>query len=50
MIITTQLHSVSSPNPQCTPSTPNLSPLETISFSKCVSQYLFCKEVHCVLF
>ena len=25
-------------------------PLETISFSKSVSYYLFCKEVHCVLF
>ena len=24
--------------------------LETIRFSKSVSQYLFCKEVHCVLF
>ena len=31
------------------PPTPNLSPLETISFSKSMSQYLFCKEVHCVL-
>ena len=29
---------------------PHLSPLETISFSKSVSQYLFRKEVHCVLF
>ena len=28
----------------------NLSPSETISFSKSVSQYLFCKEVHCILF
>uniref|UniRef100_A0A8D1YMF7 GTP-binding nuclear protein Ran n=1 Tax=Sus scrofa TaxID=9823 RepID=A0A8D1YMF7_PIG len=30
--------------------TPNLSPLETISFSKSLSQYLFCKEVHCIPF
>ena len=29
---------------------PNLSHLETITFSKSASQYLFCKEVHCVLF
>ena len=27
---------------------PNLSHLETIRFSKSMSQYLFCKEVHCV--
>ena len=50
MIITTQLYSISIPNPQPIPPTPNLSPLETISFPKSVSQYPFCKEVHCVLF
>ena len=43
------IFSISIPNPQYIPPTPNLSPLETISFSKSVSQYLFCKEVHCVL-
>ena len=48
-IITTKFYSISIPNPQCIPPTPNLSHLETISFSKSVSQYLFCK-VHCVLF
>ena len=35
-----------SPSPQ----PPHLSHLETISFSKSVRQYLFCKEVHSVLF
>ena len=39
-----------SQNPQCIPASPNLSHLEIISFSKSVSQYLLCKEVHCVLF
>ena len=32
------------------PPHPELSPLENINFSKSVSQYLFCKKVHCVLF
>ena len=32
------------------PSPPNLSPLEIISFSKSVHQYLFCREVQCILF
>ena len=50
MIITTQFYSISIPNPQLIPPPPNLPHLETISFSKSVSQYLFCKEVHCVLF
>ena len=50
MTITTQFYSISLPQPQCIPLLPKLSPLETISFSKSVSQYLFCKEVHCVLF
>ena len=50
MIITTQSCSISIPNPQPIPSPPNLSPLETMSFSKSMSQYLFCKEVHSVLF
>ena len=49
MIITTQFYSISIPNPQPSP-TPNLSHLETVSFSKSVSQYLLCKEVHCALF
>ena len=48
-IITTKFYSISIPNPQCIPPPPNLSHLETISFSKSMSQYLFCKEVHCVL-
>ena len=47
MIITTQFYSISIPKPQPILPTPNLSPLETVSFSKSVSQYLFCKEVHC---
>ena len=50
MIITTQFSSISFPNFQCIPPPPNLSPLETVSFSKSVSLYLFCKAVHCVLF
>ena len=29
------------------PHLPSLSHLETMSFSKSVRQYLFCKEVHC---
>ena len=48
--ITTQYYRISIPQPQHIPPPPELSPLETISFSKSVSQYLFCKEVHCVLF
>ena len=50
MIITIQFCRISIPHPQGIPPPPKLSPLETISFSKSVSQYLFCKEVHCVLF
>ena len=50
MIITANFYSISTLKPQCIPHHPNLSPLETISFSKSVSQHLFCKEVHCVLF
>ena len=50
IIITTQFYRISIPNPQRNPHPPNLSPLETISFSKSVSRYLFCKEVHSVLF
>ena len=49
-IITTKFYSISIPNPQYVSPTPNLSHLETVSFSKSMSQYLFCKEVHCVLF
>ena len=40
MIITTPFYSISIPNPQCIPQAPNLSHLETISFSKSVSQCL----------
>ena len=50
MIITTQFHSISISNPQCIPCPPKLCPLESILFSKSVSHYLFCKEVHCILF
>ena len=49
MSIITQFDSLSIPNPQSTPP-PNLSPLVTISFSKSVNQYLFCKEVRCIPF
>ena len=49
-IIPTKFYSISIPNPPRIPSPPNLSPLETTNFSKSVSRYLFCKEVHCVLF
>ena len=49
-IITNQFYSISTPNPQSFPRPPNLSHLETVRFSKSVSQCLFCKEVHCVLF
>ena len=55
MIITIQFYMISIPQPQCIPPPPRLSPLETISFSESVSQYLvsqylFCKEVRSVLF
>ena len=46
MIITIQFYRISIPHHQCIPQPSNLSPLETISFSKSVSQYLFFKEVH----
>ena len=49
MIITTQFYSLSISNPQRISPPPNLSHLETVSFSKSVSQYLFCK-VHRVFF
>ena len=49
MITNTKFYSISIPNPQCIPRPPNLSHLETISFSKPVSHYLFGK-IHCVLF
>ena len=48
MMITTQFYSISIPNPQTVPRLPSLSPLEIISFSNSVSQYLLCKEVHCI--
>ena len=38
------------PTTQAHPPTPELSPPETIGFSISVSQHLFCKEVHWVLF
>ena len=38
------------PKPSVLPPPPNLSHFETISFSKSVSQYLFCEEVHCGVF
>ena len=50
MIMTIQFYMISTPQPQNIPLTLKLSPLETKSFSKSVSQYLFCKEVHFVLF
>ena len=37
------------PKHQHIPPPPNLSDLETISFSKSVNQFLYCKEVNCVL-
>ena len=47
MIITTHFYSISIPQPQSIPPTP-----QTVSVgnSKSVSQYLFCKEVHSFLF
>ena len=50
MIITIQFYRISILQPQRIPLPPKLSPLGTISFSKSVSQYLFCKEVQSVLF
>lgn len=49
-IITTKFDSMSIPNPQYISPPPNLSHLETLSFPKSVNQYLFCKEIHCILF
>ena len=50
MIITIRFYRISIPQPQRVPPRPELSPLGTVSSSKSVSQYLFCKEVHCVFF
>ena len=50
MIITIQFHRISIPQPKHIPLPPKLSPLETKSFSMSVSQHLFRKEVHCILF
>ena len=50
MIITIQFHRISISQPQHIASPPERHPLETIGFSKSVSQHLFCKEVHSVLF
>ena len=50
MIITIQFYRISIPHPQRIPAPPKLSPSEIVSFSKSVSQYLFCKDVHCVFF
>ena len=50
MITTIQFYRIFIPHPQPIPPTPKLFPLETISFSKSVRRYLFCKEVHWVLF
>ena len=50
MTITIQLYRISIPQPQCIPPLSELSLLETVGFSKSVSQHLFWKEVHCVLF
>ena len=50
MIITTQFYRISIPQPQHIPPPPKLSPLKTVSFSKSVSQYMFCKEIHSVIF
>ena len=36
--------------PPAHPSSLNLSPVVTIRFSKSMSQVLFCKEAHCILF
>ena len=50
MIITIQFYRISIPQTKHIPPPPKLSPPETVSFSMSVSQHLFCKEVHCVLF
>ena len=50
MIITIQFYRIYIPQHQHIPPPPKLYPLETVSFSKSVSQYLFCKEVQSVLF
>ena len=50
MIITIQFYWISIPHPQHILPLPKLSPSETISFLKSMSQYLFCKDVHHVFF
>ena len=50
MIITIQFYRISIPQPQHIPLFLKRSALETVSFSKSVSQCLFCKKVHSVLF
>ena len=49
-IIIAQFYSICIPNPSSSLPLPNLSSLETISFSKSMSQYLFGKKVHHILF
>ena len=49
MIVTIQFYRISNPQPQRMPPPPKLSPLEAVSSSESVSQYLFCKEVHSLL-
>ena len=41
-----EFYSISIPNPQHIPPSPKLSHLESLSFFKSVSEYLFCEEVH----
>ena len=48
-IITTQFYSISILNPQCIPPPPTCL-IWKPCFSKSVSQYLLCKEIHCVFF
>ena len=49
MIITIQFNRISIPQPQHISPPPERSPLETVSFSKSVSQYLFCFWWECKL-
>ena len=46
MIITIQFYRISIPQPQRIPLPTEVSPLETVSISKSVSQYLLCKQTY----
>ena len=49
-ITTKKFYSISNPNLQCIPTPPSPCLIWKPCFSESVGQYLFCQELHCVLF